>query len=101
VLPGVLPCEGSFEAGLTAREDTVKFITDFTGSRMRILAKTQGYYYRVCWGVDKSLFLKVGLHGFIAVTFGRSLPGSSLLGRRYNLNHCTFSPSGLSESRGL
>lgn len=50
-LPGVLPCEGSFEAGLTAREDTVKFIIDFIGSRMRILAKIQDY--RVCWGVDK------------------------------------------------
>jgi len=33
----------ALKAGLTPREDTGKFITDFIGSGMRILAKTQDY----------------------------------------------------------
>ena len=65
----------ALKAGLAPGEDTGKFITDFIGSGMGILAKTQDYC-RGCQGGDKSLFLQVGLHGMISATFGRSLPGS-------------------------
>lgn len=82
----------ALKAGLAPREDTGKFITDFTGSGMGILAKTQDYC-RDCQRGDTSLFLQVGLHGMISVTFGRSLLGCSLLNRVCSLNHCTFSPS--------
>lgn len=68
----------ALKAGLASRVDTGKFITDFIGSGMGILAKTQDYC-RGCQGGDKSLFLQVGLRGVISETFGRSLPGSSLL----------------------